>query len=249
MEQVYGLIGATLKHSFSKKYFSEKFARENLEGYTYALFELKQINEFPALLAAQPGLRGLNVTIPYKQAIIAFLDNLHPSAKKVGAVNVVKFNADGSKTGFNSDYFGFKLSLQQWIAAGTLSTLKAVILGAGGAAKAVIAALEDIDVPYIQVSRTAAPGIVDYATFRKSQILSDRHLIIHTTPLGMFPLIEDAPDLDYSQISSHHFVYDLVYNPEQSRLMELCALKGARVKNGLEMLHLQAEKAWEIWNA
>lgn len=244
----FGLIGYPLGHSFSKGYFTEKFRKEGITDAAYELFPLRQIDEFPLLLKQQPQLAGLNVTIPYKEQVIPFLTSLHDSAKKVGAVNVIKKEGD-ALVGYNSDYFGFKNSLQEWM-RDALPGQKALVLGTGGAAKAVCAALDDLQVPYKLISRRAGAGTISYdALFQQQSMLEHHRLIINTTPVGMQPAIESCPTIPYDQLNSGHYLYDLVYNPTETLFMKKGAKQGAKTKNGLEMLHLQAEKAWEIWNS
>jgi len=242
---VFGLIGYPLTHSFSKGYFTEKFKRENIQGKIYELFELKDIAEFPALIAAQPSLKGLNVTIPYKEAVIKYLDDLDTPAKKIGAVNVIKINS-GKLVGYNSDYHGFKASLEKFIPA-NYKGMQALVLGSGGAAKAVKAALEDMQIPYKIVVRKEEKDTIHYKDVDAS-LINSYHLIINTTPLGMYPKTDMSPAIPYEALTANHFLFDLVYNPEETLFLKKGKEMGARTKNGLEMLHLQAEKAWQIWN-
>ncbi len=244
--RTFGLIGRSLKHSFSKGYFSKKFSDEQITGCAYQLFELPDIEAFEKLVADVP-LAGLNVTIPYKEEVMAYLHGLDESAEKVGAVNVIRFEPGPKLTGFNSDYYGFKTSLLNWLPASR--NFNALILGTGGASKAVCAVLEDLKIPFTLVSRSIKEGRVTYEYLNQNpQVVGDAHLIINTTPLGMYPYVDQCPDLPYHMISDHHYFYDLIYNPETTLFMEKGINKGARVKNGLEMLHLQAERSWEIWN-
>ncbi len=245
MARVYGLIGYPLSHSFSKKYFTEKFAREGLAGHDYQLFEIRAIRELQNILDANPQLLGLNVTIPYKEAVIPYLHRLDPSAEKVGAVNVIKIR-DKKLTGYNSDYYGFEQSLLAWLPEDHRH-LKAIVLGTGGAAKAVTAVLTAHDIPYTLVSRRKAGQTITYAGLKSSDLMAESRLIINTTPLGMAPHTGQCPDIPYTRLGPGHFVYDLIYNPEQTELLHRAAARGATTKNGLEMLHLQAEKSWEIW--
>ncbi|WP_026135474.1 shikimate dehydrogenase family protein [Nafulsella turpanensis] len=246
--RLFGLIGYPLGHSFSKKYFSEKFNREDIADARYELFELPEIAGFKSLVDCLPELEGLNVTIPHKQAVIPYLDVLEESAKKVGAVNVIRLQ-NGRLTGYNSDYFGFKRSLEQWLPK-SRRELQALVLGTGGASKAVSAALKDLNIPFQLVSRTAGPQLLSYQALKaQPELLKEHQLIINTTPLGTAPHTEEAPPLDYQLLTHQHFLYDLVYNPAKTRFMQLGEAQGAQVKNGLEMLQLQAEKAWEIWNS
>ncbi len=237
----FGLIGKKLIHSFSAGYFEKKFQRENLSGYSYELFEIPEIEEVNKIF--QQGVSGLNVTIPYKQAIIPMLDELDESASKVGAVNVVKISGD-KKIGFNSDYTGFRESLVSW-----LETLprQALVLGTGGASRAVVAVLNDLGITSVLVSRSAGDDRITYNDLDNS-LIRDSHLIVNTTPLGTYPDTNTAADIPYHLLTEDHYLYDLVYNPEETLFMKYGRERGAAVKNGLEMLHIQAERSWEIWN-
>lgn len=246
--RVFGLIGFPLSHSFSKKYFSEKFEREGIKNARYELFEIPDISNFPELIHQQSDLVGLNVTIPYKQQVMPYLDGLEESAEKVGAVNVIR-KTGGKLIGYNSDYYGFLLSLEKWLPADR-KNLKALVLGTGGASKAVMAALNDLTIPFQLVSRQEGESSLTYDQLQEDpSFLNQYHLIINTSPVGMSPKINEAPAIDYSRLSPDHYLYDLVYNPEETRFMQLGKEQGAKVKSGMEMLHLQAEKAWEIWNS
>jgi shikimate dehydrogenase len=242
-----GLIGYPLKHSFSKEYFSKKFEKEGLEDYQYDLFQLEEISQLKQVLIENPDLVGLNVTIPYKEQVIPYLYKLEPACQTIGAVNTIKI--EGEKlVGFNTDYIGFKESLVNWLPG---KPIKALVLGSGGASKAVKKALLDLNIEYLTVSRTANKtfhSITYQDLFVGESILNEYHLIINTTPLGTFPNIEEMPPLPLNFITDQHKIYDLVYNPEKTFLMKAVEEKGAVTKNGLEMLHLQAEAAWEIWN-
>lgn len=243
----YGLIGYPLSHSFSKQYFAQKFAKEAIANTAYELFPLENIVDFPELLQQHPHLVGLNVTIPYKQQIIPFLDRLDPVAERIGAVNTIKIDpASGERAGYNSDYYGFKQSLEPWLSERFAK--QALVLGTGGASKAIVCALQDLGIDYQYVSRKPSPEAITYEALRANYTLADFSLIVNTTPLGMSPHVETAPDLNYDQLMAGQLCYDLVYNPEETLFMKQSAAPGASVKNGLEMLHLQAEKSWEIWN-
>jgi shikimate dehydrogenase len=251
MTNLYGLIGHPLTHSFSQRYFTEKFAREGIANARYELFDLPDLAAgLPAVLQT-PNLRGLNVTIPYKQTVMPYLDRLDASAQKVGAVNVIRLETDGSRTGYNSDYYGFRQSLVAWLAeAGQplpAPDLRALVLGTGGAAKAVIAVLTDLGISFRQVSRNPGAGQVSYGDL--PALVSTYHLIINSSPAGTFPNVLFPPDVPYQRLTARHFLYDLVYNPAETRFMALGRERGATVMNGLQMLELQAEKAWEIWNS
>ncbi|WP_210466621.1 shikimate dehydrogenase family protein [Rufibacter roseolus] len=245
MENVYGLVGYKLSHSFSQRYFTEKFLTEGIKDSVYHLFELDTIDEFLGLLQAHPNLKGLNVTIPYKEAVIPFLDSLDPAAARIGAVNVIKFE-DGRLVGHNSDYQGFMQSLQHFYPCFPLS--QALVLGTGGAAKAVIAALEYLNISYRVVSREKKPGLLTYGELTPG-IMASVSLIVNTTPVGTFPKEDEAPTIPYELLSSHHYLYDLVYNPAETMFMKRGKEMGAKTINGYEMLCLQAEVAWQIWHS
>ncbi|HYG39132.1 MAG TPA: shikimate dehydrogenase [Cytophagales bacterium] len=243
----FGLIGYPLTHSFSRKYFSEKFEKEHIENCSYELFEIKDIENFPELISKEPLLSGLNVTIPHKKNVISFLDSLDHSAENVGAVNVIKF-VGGKLVGYNSDYYGFMMSLREFIGKDTRD-LKALILGTGGASSAVQASLKTLNIPFIAVSRNSSENTISYEELLNASYVESHKLIINTTPLGMYPKIETLPPIPYEKITSQHFLFDLVYNPRETTFLKMGKSKGAKTLDGLEMLHFQAEKAWEIWNA
>ncbi|MEQ8925815.1 MAG: shikimate dehydrogenase [Fulvivirga sp.] len=238
----FGLIGKKLSHSFSKNYFTEKFNLLGLDDHSYELFELSSIEQIKAVFETK-NIEGLNVTVPYKEDVIPYLDGLDQSAEKVKAVNVIKIT-NGKNVGYNSDYIGFKNSLNNWLPQQYQGT--ALILGTGGASKAVSCALSDLKIPYTFVSRKPTANEISYQ--EASSLLPQAHLIINTTPLGMAPDTNTCPDLDFNQITSEHYLYDLVYNPEETLFLAKGKSKGASIKNGLEMLHLQAEESWKIWN-
>lgn len=244
----FGLIGYPLSHSFSKRYFSGKFEREGIQGCQYELYPLPEIGDFPSLWE-DAELLGVNVTIPHKQAVIPFLDRLDAqSAGRIGAVNVVKREADGSLVGYNSDYLGFRRSLEGFLPSPIPQGLCALVLGSGGASKAVCAALDDLGIGYKLVSRSATAEGLSYEQVT-AEVLAAHLLVVNTTPLGMYPATEACPPLPYGAFGPQHYAYDLVYNPLQTQFMTLAALQGAHTANGLEMLQLQAEAAWEIWNS
>ncbi len=244
--KTYGLIGYRLSHSFSKKYFTEKFQREGIQDCIYENFPLDTIQEFSALLRSGANLRGFNVTIPYKQEIIPFLNDLDPAAKEIGAVNVIRVMDDGKLIGYNSDYYGFKNSLEAFISKNTAH--KALVLGTGGAAKAVVTALRDLGIPYKYVSRTKSENMLSYAELN-AELMNEHSIIINTSPLGMYPDVDSFPAIPYEFLTDQHYLYDLVYNPEETVFMKKGRERGAHVMNGLPMLIGQAEKAWEIWNS
>ena len=246
--QLFGLIGFPLSHSFSAKYFGKKFADENISDSEYQLFPLEEISSLPQLIIDQPDLKGFNITIPHKVAILPFLDQITEAAKAVGAVNCVKIERSKSViklTGHNTDAFGFRESL--------LPLLKpyhkqALILGTGGASKAVCYTLKELGIRFTLVSRESENvNILNYSQLTDS-IFSTNLLIINTTPVGMYPNTDKFPDIPYQFLSHRHLLYDLVYNPDETTFMLKGRKAGAVVKNGLQMLELQAEKSWEIWN-
>ncbi|QHV94711.1 shikimate dehydrogenase family protein [Spirosoma endbachense] len=243
----YGLIGFPLTHSFSQRYFTDKFVREGIPDSRYDLFEMSDVSVALPDLLQTPGLRGLNVTIPHKQAVLPYLDRLDSSAEKVGAVNVIKLEADGTKTGFNSDYYGFKQSLTDWLTSlgRTANGLQALVLGTGGASKAVMVALADLHISYKSVSRTKTADNLTYDEL--PALIAAYQLIINCSPVGTYPHTNEAPTLPYDQLTEQHLLYDLVYNPAETQFMKLGLERGASVMNGYQMLVLQAEKAWEIW--
>ncbi|CAA9344316.1 MAG: Shikimate 5-dehydrogenase I alpha [uncultured Cytophagales bacterium] len=251
--RLFGLIGYPLSHSFSKRYFTEKFAREGIADASYELFELPDIGGFPALLKAQPQLRGINVTIPHKLNVIPFLDALDDAAARIGAVNVIKVGADGRTTGYNSDYYGFGSSLADWFrqlhgegGGSRLRSLKALILGSGGASKAVQTALHDMGIPGRIVSRQAVNGL-GYDDLTPA-LVAEHRLLVNATPLGTAPNTAAFPPFPYDLLGAGHYLYDLVYNPPVTAFMQQGQARGTHVLNGLPMLHAQAEKSWEIWN-
>lgn len=242
--KILGLIGYPLTHSFSQKYFTEKYEKEAIADYSYELFPLKSIEEFTDLVKNQD-IKGLNVTIPYKEQVIPYLDRLDQSASIIGAVNVIKF-VNGEKIGFNSDCFGFKISVQRLIQEDFKSN--ALILGTGGAAKAVQFTLDELKIPYHLVSRNSEKGLTYEDLKDDPNIMKESHLIINTTPLGTTPKVDEKPDIPYRLLSSEHYLHDLVYNPSETAFMKAGLQQRAQVKNGYEMLVEQANKAWEIWH-
>lgn len=245
MEKKFGLIGLTVSHSFSKNYFDEKFFREGLRDYHYDLYELKQIEDLLQLIKDNPEMGGLNVTIPYKEKILPLLSEIDEAAKKIGAVNVIKIK-DGLLSGFNTDSIAFKETLAKWFPSTKEST--AIVLGTGGSSKAVQQALREMSISFKVVSRTKGKADFTYDELNSGSKIADCNLIINTTPLGMSPKTTEYPAIKYDQLSPSHFVYDLIYNPARTQFLQKAEMKGASFKNGLEMLHIQAEKAWAIWN-
>lgn len=243
----YGLIGMPLGHSFSQKYFTAKFADEHIDS-EYNLYPLEKIEDVVELMANTPNLAGFNVTIPYKQQIMPYLDELDAEAAEVGAVNVVRItNVNGKRhlKGYNSDIYGFYNSIKPLIRSDIHQ--KALILGTGGASKAVSAMMRKLGIEYKFVSRTAKEGQLTYEELDE-KIMYEYKVIINCSPVGTFPNIDTCPDIPYEHIGSQHLVYDLVYNPEETLFLRKARQQGAVTKNGLEMLHLQAEGAWRYWN-
>ena len=219
--RAFGLIGYPLGHSFSKKYFTDKFEREGITGNVYELYPLGQIGQLQDLLVSNPDLAGLNVTIPYKEQVIAYLDSMSPVVEEIGACNCMP----QLKPHHN----------------------RALILGTGGSSKAVAYSLKELNIPFLQVSRTPGNGMIAYEEIDQS-MLEAHTLLINTTPVGMYPDVMKAPAIPYEFIGADHYLFDLVYNPEQTRFLQEGALRGAAVENGSDMLVIQAEASWEIWN-
>lgn len=239
----YGLVGYPLGHSFSRKFFTEKFAKEEIDA-QYLNFEIPSIEEFPEIIKNNPELRGLNVTIPYKQQVMQFLDDLSEEAKAIGAVNVVKVAKEGL-TGYNSDVIGFVESIKPLLKP---YHKKALILGTGGASKAIHYGLtKKLGLETLFVSRSAREGVITYDDIDAS-VLKEYEVIVNCSPVGMFPHVDECPALPYKAMNENHLLYDLVYNPLETLFMKKGAEQGATVKNGLEMLHLQAIASWDIWN-
>jgi len=243
MEKVFGLIGKTVSHSFSKSYFDEKFFRDGLRDYHYELFPLANIDEIEKLIAETKELSGLNVTIPYKEQIMKYLSSVDPVAKKIGAVNVIKFK-DGKLIGYNTDSDAFGETLYNWLPK--TKTFQALILGTGGSSKAVQEALKKLEIKFKIASREKGKGNYVYEEIDE-KVFEQSNLIINTTPLGMSPNNEGMPPINYELITKDHYVYDLIYNPARTMFLQKAEMRGATIKNGLEMLHVQAEKSWQIW--
>lgn len=244
----YGLVGYPLKHSFSSKFFNEKFEKENIDA-EYSNYEISDIHILPSIITADPDLKGLSVTIPYKEKVIQFLDELDETAKAIGAVNVIKITRKEGKIilkGYNSDLIGFQHSIEPMVDP-SIHT-KALILGTGGASKAVKYGLECLGITSKYVSRTAHAGWLTYDELTK-EVISNYKIIVNASPVGTFPNMEEYPNIPYQYLTDCHLLYDLVYNPPVTKFLELGAKHGAKTKNGSEMLQLQAIAAWEIWNA
>ena len=246
VNKLYGLIGMPLGHSFSSQFFNDKFKRESFSG-EYRNFQLEDIGELMELIAEYDNLSGLNVTIPYKQQVIPYLDEISDDAKAIGAVNVVKFirdNGDLRLKGYNSDFIGFAESLKPLLVGNEKSAL---VLGSGGASKAVAYALKKLGIDVVTVSRRKSDDAISYSDI-DNKVMVDNQIIVNTTPLGMYPKVDEYPDIPYGLITSSHICYDLTYNPEVTAFLRLSAENGAKIKNGHEMLIIQALKSWEIWN-
>lgn len=244
---IYGLIGHPLKHSFSQRFFTEKFVKEGIDA-EYHTFDIPDIALLEKIMELHKGLNGLNVTIPYKEKVIQYLDSLDPEAEKIGAVNVVKFLRDEEGlrlVGYNSDIVGFQSSIKPLI--NNLIHKKALILGTGGASKAVKHGLQNLGLETKFVSRTSKNGSYTYQDLSK-EILSEYKVIVNSSPVGTFPDIDSSPNIPYQYLTADHLLYDLVYNPAETSFLKQGKAMGATVKNGAEMLELQAIEAWDIWN-
>ncbi len=239
----FGLVGQTLKHSFSKKYFEEKFAKEGIDDCCYENFELPSINEFPKLIENRPDLKGLNVTIPYKEEVVPFLQSKNEIVEEVGACNCIKI-VNGKLRGYNTDAVAFKNSLQKKLKPYHKCAL---VLGTGGASKAVQYALKQLNIDFLLVSRRKQQNQLGYENVGEDTIRA-RLIIINTTPLGMYPNTNQDPPIPYKAITSHHLLYDLIYNPAKTKFLQHGEAQGAQIMNGYEMLLAQAEESWRIWN-
>lgn len=239
----FGLIGRTLKHSFSKTYFEKKFAGEGIRDCSYDNFELSSIEELPNLIAKNSDLVGLNVTIPYKEDVLPFLHSKNEVVTAIGACNCIKV-VNSKLCGYNTDAVAFKNSLQKQLKAFHKSAL---VLGSGGASKAIQYALKELSIDYLLVSRNKKENHLGYEDIGEDRIKAHQ-IIINTTPLGMFPNVDEAPPIPYNLLSSQHLLYDLVYNPSKTKFLSLGQEKGAQIINGYEMLLAQAEESWKIWN-
>ena len=244
----FGLIGFPLSHSFSKKHFTEKFQHEQIADCEYELYSIADIINFPVMISQNPNLRGLNVTIPHKVDIIPYLQELDDAASKIGAVNCVSIKDNDGKQflkGYNTDAYGFSKSLKPLLKD---HHTMALVLGNGGAAKAVKYVLNQLNISFIVVTRKPDVEAILYSDLTE-EMLQQYTLVINTTPLGMSPNIDTAPEIPYEYFTDKHLAYDLVYNPEETLFLKKAAAKGATTKNGLEMLVLQAEQSWFIWNS
>lgn len=246
MEKKFGLVGLTVSHSFSKSFFDEKFFREGLRDYHYDLYELKKIEDLKQLIKDNPEMAGLNVTIPYKESVIPLLSKVDHEAEEIGAVNVIKILND-TLTGYNTDGIAFKETLEKWLPES--KEFNAIILGTGGSSKAVQHALKQLGIKFKLISREKKKADFTYEELKNNNELAASNLVINTTPLGMSPNTAEYPPIKYDQLTPDHYVYDLIYNPARTQFLQKAEMKGASFKNGLEMLHVQANKAWAIWNS
>ena len=243
----YGLIGYPLGHSFSISYFNQRFQDEGIDA-VYENYEIPNIDALPEVLSSNPELKGLNVTIPYKEKVIPFLDSIAPEARAIGAVNVIRVTHRGNKTelkGYNSDVIGFTKSIEPMLDKKWHQ--KALILGTGGASKAIDYGLRSLGLETVFVSRYERPDTIQYQSITP-EVVKEYNVIVNCTPLGMYPKTEVCPDLPYEAMDSHTILYDLIYNPDETLFMKRGAEYGANVKNGLEMLLLQAFASWEFWH-
>ncbi|WP_111708084.1 shikimate dehydrogenase family protein [Lutibacter citreus] len=242
----FGLLGKDISYSFSRKYFSEKFEKLGLDNLKYLNFDIPEIEEFPFLLYhKEHEYKGINVTIPYKQSVMRYLDEIDEDAKEIGAVNTINITNENKLIGYNTDVYGFQNSIKPLLKE---HHKKALILGTGGASKAIAFGLKKLGIEYKFVSRRLSDNVFLYSALNE-QILEEYTVIINCSPVGTYPNIEDAPNIPFEFISDKHLLFDLIYNPSETKFLRLGKNNGATIKNGLEMLELQAEKSWEIWNA
>ena len=247
IESKYGLIGHPLSHSFSKKYFEEKFKKENIGNCSYHLFDINIIDFFPELIQNTNHLKGLNVTLPYKEKVMPFLTEIDATAKAIGAVNTIKISENKNLLkGYNTDYYGFKKTLKPFL---NIHHERALVFGTGGASKTVKYVLNELNIPCLLVSRTPKNKHEISYNDVNEYVVKHHQIIINTTPVGMFPLTENFPKFNYSTLTPNHLLYDLIYNPLETAFLSKGKQQGCTVLNGLQMLQLQAEKSWEIWNS
>jgi len=242
----FGIIGKDISYSFSRKHFLEKFKKLGFDNYQYYNFDIPEIEEFPFLLYhREDEFRGLNVTIPYKEAIIKYLDDVESEAQKIGAVNTIKVTEDNRLIGYNTDVYGFQKSIEPLLKS---HHKKALILGTGGASKAIAYVFNKLNIAYKFVSRSESEKMLTYEMLNE-EIMGEYSIIVNCTPNGTHPNVEDAPAIPYQFLNDKHLLYDLIYNPSETKFLREGKKHGASIKNGLEMLELQAEKSWEIWNS
>ncbi|PNQ73467.1 shikimate dehydrogenase [Hanstruepera neustonica] len=241
----FGLIGKNISYSFSKSFFERKFEKEGVVDASYTNFDIEDLDTFPSIITNNPELLGLNVTIPYKEQIIPYLDTLNKKAKKIGAINTIKITKNGKLKGYNTDYYGFKKALKPLL---KFKHKRALILGTGGASKAIAFALKSMDIDYQFVSRKPSKkGQLTYNALTED-IISTHQIIINCTPLGTYPNVDQFPDIPYNGIGKNHIAFDLIYNPEQTLFLKKALAQKATIINGSKMLKHQAKKAWSIWN-
>ncbi|MCC1485241.1 shikimate dehydrogenase family protein [Winogradskyella immobilis] len=241
----FGLVGKDIDYSFSRAYFAEKFKVEGL-AHTYANFDIQHISELKTILQGTKKIKGLNVTIPYKEDVIPFLDKLDKKALKIGAVNTIKITKKGKYIGYNTDFYGFKKSLEPHLKN---YHNRALILGTGGASKAIAYTLKKLNIEYHFVSRTKKEGVTFCYSELNTSIIENHKIIINCTPVGTFPDVNSYPDIPYNGITNQHILYDLIYNPEKTKFLSCGIAQNAITINGKKMLELQAEKSWKIWNS
>jgi len=242
----FGLLGKNISYSFSRNYFSEKFIEFGLKDYKYYNFDIPEIEEFPFLLYhREDEFRGMNVTIPYKESVIRYLDEVDAEAQKIGAVNTIKVTDDNKLVGYNTDVYGFQKSIEPLLKS---HHAKALILGTGGASKAIAYALKKMNIDFKFVSRKVSEDMFLYSQLNQ-QIIEEYSIIINCTPLGTHPNVDEAPNIPYKFITKKHLLFDLIYNPSETKFLKEGKQQGANIKNGFQMLQLQAEKSWEIWNS
>lgn len=240
----YGLIGKNISYSFSKQYFTDKFEQENLPNFSYENFDISDINQLQSIVAETLYLKGLNVTIPYKESVFPFLDKIDKKALAIGAVNTIKITKKQKLKGYNTDYYGFKKAIKPYLKP---HHKKALILGTGGASKAVAYALHTLEIEYKFVSRNPKMEQLSYEDLN-SEIFNEYHIVINCTPLGTFPNIAEFPPLPYSFFTNKHLAFDLIYNPAETSFLQKAKEFKSETLNGYQMLIFQAEKAWRIWN-
>ena len=239
----YGLIGKNINYSFSKKYFNDKFLKENITNCSYENYDLQSVKDFKKIIKDN-AIKGFNVTIPYKEEIMEFINKIDPIAKKIGAINTIKIHNKNIIEGYNTDYIGFVISLKNLIT----NQKKALVLGTGGASKAIIFGLSSIGIESTIVSRNKREGVISYSELNK-KVIEENTIIINCTPLGTFPKIQECPKIPFEFLSSNHICYDLIYNPEKTKFLLESEKMGATIINGKKMLENQANESWKIWNS
>ena len=239
----YGLIGKNINYSFSKKYFNDKFLKENITNCSYENYDLQSVKDFKKIIKDN-AIKGFNVTIPYKEEIMEFINKIDPIAKKIGAINTIKIHNKNIIEGYNTDYIGFVISLKNLIT----NQKKALVLGTGGASKAIIFGLSSIGIESTIVSRNKRKGVISYSELNK-KVIEENTIIINCTPLGTFPKTQKCPKIPFEFLSSNHICYDLIYNPEKTKFLLESEKMGATIINGKKMLENQANESWKIWNS